>query len=399
MKETPATILIVDDDENVLEVTTMFLTSRGYDVLNTASALNVEQIIKEHCPEIVLLDYMLPEMDGITLLKKIRDHFPDTYFILFTGGGSTEVAVEAMKAGATDYIAKPFKSTILLDRIKSVLNVRAVEMINRRLSKEIEVWNKELEKRVNEKAEELEKAYQQILQSEKMAILGYLSTGMAHDIRNPLNTINLFLEILRSDLGNDEEKGESLNIISDNVKRINMILEKLLDSSKRPKYQIQPHNINEIVKNTISLYEYQAFLQHVDIVTDMDPDLPKFNVDYNEMEQLFSNLIINAFHALKRGGKIEIKTKFDDGNLFIYVTDNGQGIKKKDLINIFDPFFTTKKNVKGSGLGLSVVNRVVASYGGTIKVDSELNKYTKFTLKLPLENKKTESKDIEENIR
>ena len=391
MGDIPATILIVDDDENILEVTSMFLSSRGYDVINTNSASDVEKIIKEHRPEVVLLDYMLPEEDGVTLLRKIRNKFPDTYFILFTGGGSTEVAVSAMKAGATDYIAKPFKSSMLLDRIKSVLKIRSMEIMNRRLTKEIEDWNKDLEKRVNEKAEELEKAYQQILQSEKMAILGYLSTGMAHDIRNPLNTINLFLEILREGLGEDEQKSEAINIISDNVKRVNLILEKLLDSSKRPKYQIQSHDLNEIVKNTTSLYEYQAFLQHVEIVAELDPDLPSFSVDYNEMEQLFSNLIINAFHALRRGGKIEIKTKYKDNHIFIYVSDNGQGIRKKDLVNVFDPFFTTKENARGSGLGLSVVNRVVTSYGGNIKVDSEINKYTKFTIKLPLRYKRTGS--------
>jgi signal transduction histidine kinase len=387
-KDTPTTILIIDDDEAVVGVTTIFLKAHGYDVISSTQSDVAEEIIKEHNPDIVLLDYMLPDKDGMTLLKEIRHKYPDTYFIFFTGGGSTEIAVEAMKSGATDYIAKPFRREVLLDRVTSVLKLRTAEMMNRRLLKEIEEWSKELEGRVKEKATELEAAYQQVLQSEKMAILGYLSTGMAHDIRNPLNIINLFLQILKDELEDDEKKQEYLSVISDNVTRINQILEKLLESSKRPSYQLKLHDINEIIKNTISLYEHQAFLQHVDIMTDLGADLPELEVDYNEIEQIFSNLIINSFYVLSRGGTITIKTRFNDGSLIISVSDDGVGITKKDLDSIFDPFFTTKETKKGSGLGLSVVQRVVKTYGGTIDVTSEVGKYTTFSIKLPFEDNK-----------
>jgi signal transduction histidine kinase len=378
------TILIIDDDENVLELTTFYLSSYGFDVIYATTTKKAEEIIEKHKPDLVLLDYKLPDKDGVSFLKEIRHKHLDTYFIFITGGGSAEVAVEAMKAGAIDYLSKPFKREVLVDRVKSALKIRTVEIMNRRLQEEIERWNRELEKRVKEKAQELNTAYQQILQSEKMAILGHLSTGMAHDIRNPLNTINLFLQILRDDLSDDEEKLEYINIISDNSNRINLILEKLLETSKRPKYQLKYQDINEIIKNTISLYEHQAFLQHVEIAHDLDLNIPDLEVDYNEIEQLFSNLIINAFYVLKSGGKIDIVTKLKDSHILISVTDNGTGIKKKDIANIFDPFFTTKETVKGSGLGLSVVNRVVTSYGGKIDVESKLTEYTRFNIKLPL---------------
>jgi len=388
LNEMSAVILVVDDDETIIDITTFFLTSHGYDVISTTNPVKAERLIKDHKPDLVLLDYMLPDKDGVTLLKEIRHKFPDTSFILFTGGGSTEVAVEAMKAGAADYIAKPFKREALLERVKNVLKVRTVEIMNRRLQQEIEEWNKELEGRVKSKAKELDVAYQQILQSEKMAILGYLSTGMAHDIRNPLNTINLFLQILKDDLSDDEQKVEYINIISDNVLRINLILEKLLESSKRPKYQIKKQSINKIIDSTILLYEHQGFLQQVEISSKLDPKNPMMEVDYNEIEQLFSNLIINAFHALKNGGKVKINTKVKGDNLVITVKDNGTGIKKKDLKNIFDPFFTTKTSTKGSGLGLSVVYRVITSYGGTITVNSEIGEFTEFIITLPLNSEK-----------
>ena len=313
--EIPGMILIVDDDETVIEVTHLFLTSQGFNIISASKVSKVEDIIQKHNPDLVLLDYMLPGKDGLTFLKEVRKKYPDTYFILLTGGGSTEVAVEAMRSGAIDYIEKPFKRESLIDRVKNALKIRAVEIMNRRLREEIEAWNKELEQRVKDKGEELEAAYQQLLQSEKMAILGYLSTGMAHDIRNPLNTINLFLQILKDELVEDDPKQEYLNIISDNVNRVNLILEKLLESSKRPKYQIKPHDINAIIESTILLYEHQAFLQHVEFIPNLDKNIPPIEVDYNEIEQLFSNLIINAFQALKTGGKINISTRLSGESL------------------------------------------------------------------------------------
>ncbi len=383
MKNIPATILVVDDDKTVVEVASLFLISQGYDVLTASSAKIAEELIKDHRPEIVLLDYKLRETDGVTFLKRVRHSCPETYFILFTGGGSAEIAVDAMKAGAADYVTKPFSGPVLLDKITAILKVRTVEVMNKRLQEEIKGWNLELEKRVNEKAAELEKISQQILQSEKMAILGYLSTGMAHDVRNPLNTINLFIEILKGELEGDEQKIEYLNIISDNARRINNILEKLLETSKRPKYQIKPQDLNEIIRSTISLYEHQAYLQHVEIKEDLYEVLPLFDADYNEIEQLFSNLIINAFHAMKSGGEISIKSEHKNNNVVFTIRDSGSGIKDEDIPKIFDPFFTTKKRTKGSGLGLGVVHRVVSSYHGKVDVDSVYGEYTQFTIKLP----------------
>ncbi|MFC1856103.1 response regulator [Thermodesulfobacteriota bacterium] len=390
----PATILVVDDDNIIVELTTLLLTTYGFDVISANDTHVAEKIIKKHNPDIVLLDYMLPDKDGMTFLKEVRPQYPNTYFIFMTGGGSTELAVNAMKAGATDYIQKPFKKDDLKDIVNNVLKIRTIEIMNRRLQAEVASWNKELEARVKDKANELERAYQQILQSEKMAILGYLSTGMAHDIRNPLNTINLFLQILKDELEGDDQKLEYLNIISDNADRVNNILEKLLETSKRPKYKIESQNINNIISETVALYEHQAFIQHVDIMTNLDHDLPYMEVDYNEIEQIFSNLIINAFHVLKSGGYIKISSKLSGDNVIITVTDNGTGINKDDLRNIFDPFFTTKEKKRGSGLGLSVVYRVITSYKGEIEVDSEIGKFTAFTITLPLDINKEQEEQI-----
>lgn len=188
-------------------------------------------MVKQHQPALVLLDYMMPVMNGLEALKQIQGSYPDTYVMMFTGKGSEEVAVEAMKAGAVDYIQKPFVNQSLLAQIDMVLTRRQIEVENRRLiderellQREIKEWNKELEKRVTQKSRELEKAHQEIIQAEKLAAVGHVSAGMAHEIRNPLNSINLFAQILLADSAISDENKNYISKISHEVERIDSIL-------------------------------------------------------------------------------------------------------------------------------------------------------------------------------
>ena len=234
-----ATILIIDDEKIILDLTAIILKNRGYEVLAAQDAVAGIEMSKETHPDLVLLDYMMPGMDGLVALKELRKGLPDTYVIMFTGKGSEEIAVELMKAGASDYILKPFNNQDLTDRIENVLRIRAMEISNRELLKERELlvqeiagWNRELESRVQEKTEALKKAQAEIVQTEKLASLGYLSAGMAHEIRNPLNSITLFLQLLKSG-SEDQEKLEYYDKIFKEIDRIDGILRKLLDASKR----------------------------------------------------------------------------------------------------------------------------------------------------------------------
>src|SRR6266540_6710734 len=225
-----STILIIDDEKVILDLTSIILTNRGYSVLVAQDAIEGLGILEAHRPELVLLDYMMPKMDGLTALKEIKLRFPETYVIMFTGKGSEEIAVELMKAGASDYILKPFNNQDLADRIANVLKVRDVELRNRELLREretllqeIESWNKELEARVLEKTEALQKVQAEIVQTEKLATLGYLSAGMAHEIRNPLNSISLFMQLIKTGM-EDQEKLEYFDKIFKEIDRIDGIM-------------------------------------------------------------------------------------------------------------------------------------------------------------------------------
>jgi len=382
-------LLIVDDEKVILDLTSIILRNRGYHVQTAADAATALGIISSFQPELVLLDYMMPGMDGLTALREIRRRFPETYVIMFTGKGSEEIAVELMKAGASDYVLKPFNNQALVDRIENVLRIRDVELANRRLLiererliEEIETWNRELENRVQEKSEALQKAQAEIVQSEKLATLGYLAAGMAHEIRNPLNSITLFMQLIKSGL-DDEEKLEYIDKIFKEIDRIDGTLHKLLSASKRPKYEIKEVFIDRMIDATLEVFRPQTDIQKIRVERDYRTTPPAIKADPAEIEQIFTNLFLNSLHEMPDGGALYIRLDHDERNAYIRVSDTGNGIPAENIVNIFDPFFTTK-NI-GTGLGLSVVLRIVKTYKGKIEVEKSDARGTTMLIQLPLD--------------
>lgn len=383
-------ILVIDDEKLILDLTAMVLRDRDFDVHLVDNAQSGYAIIEEHAPAVVLLDYMMPEIDGMTALHEIRRRFPQTYVIMFTGKGNEEIAVELMKAGAADYISKPFSHANLIDRIEHVLRLREIELRNlelleerERLLKEIERWNHKLEQRVEEKTAELEKAHAEILQSEKLAAMGHLSAGMAHEIRNPLNSINLFAQILRSGLPDDPEMISYAEKINQEVERIDDILVKLLATSKRSPFKLRSITLQEVLDDVLQRFEDQIASQNVTLHKTFKSDLAPILADYDELSQIFSNLVSNALFEMPSGGELRVKLIDVDGEAQVMVRDTGGGIPQEDINKIFDPFFTTKK--RGTGFGLSVVLRIVKTYGGRIEVESDKSTGTCFKLSFPLD--------------
>ena len=387
-KEPRGRVLIVDDEKVILDLTAIILKNRGYQVFTALSAEEGLDTIGRERPELVLLDYMMPNMDGLTALKEIKRSYPETYVIMFTGKGSEEIAVELMKAGASDYILKPFNNQDLVERIESVLRLRGIELQNRallsereRLLAEIADWNRELEKRVQEKSEALRRAQAEVVQSEKLASLGYLSAGMAHEIRNPLNSIALFVQLIKSGL-EEPERLDYVDKILKEVDRIDNILGKLLDASKRPKFEISEVRVDRILEHTLEAFTPQLRQKRIKVVTDIRSLPPAIKADPMEIEQIFTNLFLNSIHVMSEDGTLGVQLDRDDSYINIRVSDTGPGIPPENLPNIFDPFFTT--NSRGTGLGLSVVLRIVKTYKGKIEVEKSDPSGTTFSVRLPL---------------
>ncbi len=382
-------VLLVDDEEVILELTTLLLKKRGFEVLLARNGEECVRAVAEHQPALVLLDYMMPVMNGLDALKQIKINYPDTYVIMFTGKGSEEVAVELMKAGASDYLQKPFSNKHLQDRVDSILSIRKVELENHELLKEreflqreIEEWNRELEERVVSKSRELERAHKEIIQSEKLATLGHISAGMAHEIRNPLNSINLFAQILFSAPELDEENRGYVQKITQEVERIDSILLQMLAASKGKGKIKNRVDLVGIINKVLSASNVQIEAQGVQVDSRMDTDAPRIEADPIEIEQIFTNLISNALFEMPSGGTLTICLENDAEHLSIKIADTGQGIPPENISRLFDPFFTTKE--KGTGFGLSVVLRIVKGCGGKISVESQPGEGACFIVDLPL---------------
>ncbi len=386
--ENNGTILVIDDEKPILDITAIILKDRGYEVYTAIDAVAGLEMMESVRPELVLLDYMMPCMDGLSALKEIRKRHPDSYVMMFTGKGSEEIAVELMKAGASDYVLKPFRNQDLVDRIENILRIRRVELKNRDLLREREIllaeiaaWNRELEARVEEKTTALQKAQSEIVQAEKLATLGYLSAGMAHEIRNPLNSIALFIQLLRNVL-EDPEKNEYINKCLKEIDRIDGILQGLLDAAKRPRFEIGEVWINSIIDSTLEIFRPQLEHHKIEVVRDYRRIPPAIRANSLEIEQIFTNLFLNAIHEMPSQGRLAVQLDHGEHIINIRVSDSGGGIPAEHLPRIFDPFYTTKKN--GLGMGLAVVLRIVKTYDGKIEVEKSDDSGTTFRICFPV---------------
>jgi len=382
-----AMVVVIDDDRNILELTSLILSRRGYQVFKAATAREGMEIIAERNPELVLLDYMMPEMDGLSALREIRARFPATYVLIFTGKGNEEIAVELMKGGASEYILKPFNNKELVERLDNVLRIREIELHNKALQKEherlleeIDKWNQDLQKRVREKTDALQKAQSEIAQSEKLAALGYLSAGMAHEIRNPLNSISLFVQLMRHNVA-DPEQLDYLGKILKEIDRIDSIIRKLLDASRRTRTITDDVQIDRVIDNALDVFLPQIETGKIQVERRYHVVPPPIKADPAELEQIFTNLFLNAMEEMPDGGRLGIEISAGDGKVVVMVGDSGKGIPAEVLPNIFDPFFTTK--TRGTGMGLPVVQRIARIYEGNITVDKTSPEGTVFRLEFP----------------
>jgi len=381
-------ILIVDDENIIVELASMLLKKRGFDVLTGSNGQECLQLVAQHRPALVLLDYMMPVMNGLEALTQIRKNFPDTYVIMFTGKGNEGTAVDLMKGGAADYLPKPFAKNSLQERIDSVLARRSVDLQNRALlaerellQHEIREWNRELEQRVLQKSRELEQAQKDILQAEKLASLGHIAAGMAHDIRNPLNSINLYAELLKTEGPLNPEQTGYVDKISEEVERIESILRKMLDSSTPHSVIMELIRLPDLMRKVLTDYNPRIAAQNIILAVDIDEACPLIQGNPHELEQVVVNLISNALFEMPDGGTLSVALSVERDVLRLAVSDTGKGIPEGHLSRIFEPFFTTKD--KGTGFGLSVVRRVVKSYGGVINASNRPEGGACFVIELP----------------
>ncbi len=227
---------------------------------------------------------------------------------------------------------------------------------------------------------------QQIMKSERLATLGQLAAGVAHEINNPLGAVLMYSHLSLEEMGAGDPQRKNVEKVVGEATRCKDIVRGLLDFARQTEPKVEELDVNEILERTLSLVEHQALLQNVKITRAFSASLPKVMMDGNQMQQVFTNIILNAAEAIDGEGEVTVATRMapDCEAIEIEFADTGCGIPQENLGKIFDPFFTTKEVGRGTGLGLAVSYGIVVRHKGTIDVKSEPGKGTTFTVRLPL---------------
>jgi signal transduction histidine kinase len=224
----------------------------------------------------------------------------------------------------------------------------------------------------------------QLFHSEKLATIGQMAAGIAHEVNNPLAGVSGFLQVLAARLNPDSPEKSPIDAALKNIDRASNTIKDLLKFAKPPPSEKKLSNINQLIHDSLLFISYQPRYEKIKVVKDLDNTLPDVLADPGQISQVLDNIIINALQAMGSEGTLRVATGLSGKWVHVYITDNGPGIIAANIPRIFDPFFTTKQSGEGTGLGLSTCDRIINDHGGTIAVYSVEEKETTFLIRLPI---------------
>ncbi|HEX7861061.1 MAG TPA: ATP-binding protein [Verrucomicrobiae bacterium] len=383
-------VLVADDEPDMLR----FLKSQLAAQYNVIEAVDGTQAFEKACqflPDIVLLDMMMPEKDGLQVCRELRTRTSTKRIpiVLLTARADEETKLQALAAGASDFLAKPFSTTELHVRIKNLIDSHEYQ---RQVTRQNQILEATLE--------QLKETESQLVQSEKLASLGRMSAGIIHEINNPLNFAKTATHILRRQAkqlpeGDREEYDDTLKDIEEGIDRVRHIVSDLRSFSHPNTEMFEDVAVENLISTTLRFMSHE-WKERVDLVQNVKAGATVWG-NRHQLIQVLLNLTQNALDALKKKDfgadkpMIEIAGLHRDDKFLLVIRDNGPGIAPENISRIFDPFFTTKDVGEGMGLGLSICYRILEAHGGRITVKSELGQFCEFTLEFPAE--KTSEKE------
>lgn len=243
----------------------------------------------------------------------------------------------------------------------------------------------EMSRKMAEDIQRLQNLNEQLARAERLAAMGTLAAGVAHEVNNPLASISSLVQMIRSRTDIDAETKERLDLISGQIARISQVTRDLTDFARVRPAARTGVSINDVVDSSLRLASFDGEFQKLEIVRSIDEGLPEVHADGDQLQQVFLNLLLNSRDAMPNGGTLTVATFMDGGHIGISVEDSGPGMDEEMKKKLFDPFFTTKPAGKGTGLGLAVCYGIVTAHNGRIEVDSTKGNGTRFTVYLPLE--------------
>jgi len=366
-------LLLVDDEDEFRQTIAKRLAKRGLASDQAVDGNECLSILEKKAMDVVVLDVKMPGMTGIEVLRNIRNKYPKTEVILLTGQATASDGVEGIKSGAFDYLTKPIELEHLFNKI-----LQAYEKIQRLDAEQKEAqYRKQIE--------------QQMIVTERLASLGTLAAGVAHEINNPLAIIResagwmrqLFDKDELKDIPRHEDFVKALDKVEKNIERASRITHQLLGFVGKSESTISEVNLVELAEEAIQLISHDAQNRHIGIVRQMEPPPDAIWSDAYQIRQVLLNLLTNAMHAVDSAGTITIAIEDLGDSRMITVSDTGQGIPRENLDKIFEPFFSTKPPGQGTGLGLFVSRGIVEKLGGTLEVVSQVGQGARFSIRLP----------------
>ncbi len=377
------TILVVDDELGPRESLRIILTPK-YNVVTTENGRQALDAMDEVRPEMVISDIRMPQMTGTELLREVKRRDPHMPVVLITGYATVQTAQEAVRAGAYDYINKPYD----VKEIERIVENALAENTSRReretMMNTLQQWNRELES--------------QIGQLDKKATLGELSAELIHDLNNPMSVLRGYIGLLEDSLTQAspeqslEQQREFLEIIKNQIEKCVKLTRNFLDFARSPSENWSDENVNDLIVDTIFVLRVRLQKQNIEIQTKLDPDVPRTLVMATPLQQTIYNIISNAADAMaeKKSGHLVVATSTEELNgqncVKIIISDNGSGIAQDTIEKIFTPFFTTKDKKKGTGLGLAISKRVVDQHKGLIEARNKPDGGAEFAIHIPLKH-------------
>ena len=376
-------IVCVDDDRSLLDVLIQQLESafsNSHEIEGAERAVEAIELINELYRngdnlEMVIADQVMPGMKGDQLLERIHKQYPDVITVMLTGQGGLDSAIYAINnAGLSKYLVKPWNSDDLKLTIRDLLE-------RSRLEKE----NKSLFLELKEAYQHLKEAQEQLIHSEKLAVVGKLTAGIAHEIRNQL-TILGYAEVIKMAVPENERVGHYVQNILDARDRILSIVEEIRQFARNQaqSYTKETHSLTDVVDMALNIISYDKEAKKRKIVKEFQAS-PILKLNRDKIIQVLINLSRNAVQATDEIGEVTVLVIQDQQYARVQVTDNGCGITPENLDKIWQPFFTTKGEL-GTGLGLDICKRIIEGHDGQISCESEVGVGTTFTIELPLES-------------
>jgi signal transduction histidine kinase len=388
----PAKVLVIDDEEAARYGMMRVLATEGYELQEASDGNAGLEYVAIFQPDVVLSDINMPGLDGLSLLRKLNEVDDGPLVVLITAYGSEKTAIEALRAGAYDYVAKPYEIDELRNAIRNAVERQRLVRENRRYQAEL-----------RQTLEDLRKSEANLVQAKKMAALAGLVSGVAHEINSPLGALQSATETMQTGLGRlrqsfasqspldapGERLMEALESSSEQgykaCRRISQIVSNLSQFAQLNRADFQTFQLNDCVACTAALVQPQL---EKGIRMEVRPDdLPDIHGNPRDLNQVVLNLLQNAVEAIRSGtgrGTIQIRTSASDQQVHLEVSDDGCGIPAEHLDSVFDPGFTLKGVGVGLGVGLAICYQIVKAHHGDIKVTSRAEEGSTFEVSLPI---------------